>query len=174
MPKYPRIISWCPTGDTLPARFGQGKVSAMVADSSHISISSSTEAPPLAVEVTRGDMIESRHRASYAIVDAAGRMVAAAGNTDAPVYPRSAIKPLQALPVIETGAADRFAMTGPELALACASHGGEPEHVATAAGVLARAGLSVSDLACGPHLPLSRSLRARPDPRGRGTDRPSQ
>lgn len=125
----------------------------MAADSSRIPESSYKTAPPVAVHVTRGDMIESRHRASFAVVDAEGRTVAAVGEIDAPVYPRSAIKPLQALPVVETGAADRFAMTGPELALACASHGGEPEHVATAAGVLARAGLSVADLACGAHLP---------------------
>jgi L-asparaginase II len=114
---------------------------------------SATNAPPVAVDVSRGDMVESRHRASLAVVDVDGRIVTSAGDIDAPVYPRSAIKPLQALPVVESGAADRFAMTGPELALACASHGGEPAHVATAAGVLARAGLSVGDLACGPHLP---------------------
>ncbi len=125
----------------------------MAADSSLVLESSCKDAPPVAVHVTRGDMIESRHRASFAVVDTAGRAVATAGDIDAPVYPRSAIKPLQAIPVVETGAAGRFAMTGPELALACASHGGEPGHVATAAGLLARIGLTAADLACGAHLP---------------------
>ncbi|HEX2115935.1 MAG TPA: asparaginase, partial [Alphaproteobacteria bacterium] len=78
------------------------------------------------MHVSRGAAIESRHRAWYAVVDAAGCVVAGAGDTRTAVYPRSAIKPLQALPVVETGAADRFALTAAELALACASHGGEP------------------------------------------------
>lgn len=129
----------------------------MVADSSQPVISAPSPLtgamPPIAVHVTRGAMIESRHRASIAVVDARGRVVASAGAFEAPVYPRSAIKPIQALPVVESGAADRFAMTEAELALACASHGGEPDHVATAAGVLARIGLGPQDLECGAHLP---------------------
>ena len=87
------------------------------------------------------------------MVDGDGRTVATAGDTRIAVYPRSAIKPLQALPVVETGTADQFTLTSAELALACASHGGEPIHVGTAARVLGRAGLSVADLECGPHLP---------------------
>jgi L-asparaginase II len=105
------------------------------------------------VQVTRGAAVESRHRAWYAVVDAGGRTVASAGDIDIAVYARSAFKPLQALPVVETGTVDRFALTAAELALACASHGGEPVHVSTASGVLARAGLSVADLECGAHLP---------------------
>lgn len=127
----------------------------MVADPALLSTSppEQVNAPPVAVHVVRGGAIESRHRAWYAIVDADGRLVAGAGDVDMAVYPRSAIKPLQALPVVETGAADRFALTTAELALACASHGGEPVHVATAAGVLSRAGLGPTDLECGAHLP---------------------
>ena len=117
------------------------------------SSSAETGAPPIAVHVIRGDMVESRHRAAFAVVDEAGRIVEARGEIDAPVYPRSAFKPLQALPLVETGAADRFALTAEELALACASHGGEKKHAETAAGVLARAGLSEADLECGAHLP---------------------
>ncbi|HEX6979789.1 MAG TPA: asparaginase [Alphaproteobacteria bacterium] len=109
--------------------------------------------PPVAVHVVRGDMIESRHRASIAVVDADGTIIESHGDVTVPVYPRSAIKPIQALPVVETGAADRFAMTGPELALACASHGGEPAHVETVAALLKRIGCSVADLACGAHPP---------------------
>jgi L-asparaginase II len=101
----------------------------------------------------RGNAVESRHRAWYAVIDADGRVAASAGDIDVAVYARSAFKPLQALPVVETGAADRFALTSAELALACASHGGEPIHVTTAAGVLARAGLGAGDLECGAHMP---------------------
>lgn len=110
-------------------------------------------APPIAVHVTRGRAVESRHRAWYAVVDADGRPVASAGDTGIAVYARSAFKPLQAIPVVETGTADRFALTSAELALACASHGGEAIHVDTAAGVLARAGLTPANLECGAHMP---------------------
>jgi len=110
-------------------------------------------APPLLVEIRRGDMVESRHRGSVAIVDADGALVESRGDIAQPVYPRSAIKLLQALPLIESGAADAFAVTPPELALACASHGGEPPHVATVLAWLARIGLGVADLECGTHWP---------------------
>jgi L-asparaginase II len=70
------------------------------------------------------------------------------------VYPRSAIKALQALPLVESGAADRYGFGAEELALACASHGGEPDHVATATRMLARAGLDASALKCGAHWPI--------------------
>jgi L-asparaginase II len=143
----------------LPAAPGQGKVSRIVVADFALLTTSPPEsadtaiAPPVAVHVARGAAVESRHRASYAVVDRAGGVVAGAGNPAAAVYPRSAIKPLQALPVVETGAADQFALTTAELALACASHGGEPIHVGSAARVLGRAGLGPSDLECGAHLP---------------------
>jgi len=112
-------------------------------------------ANPLAVEVTRGGMVESRHRAAVAVVDAAGTVARSWGDIERPVYGRSAIKPLQALPLIESGAADRFGVSAAEIALACASHSGEPRHVATVAAWLARIGLSADDLECGSHLPLA-------------------
>ena len=108
---------------------------------------------PVLVEVLRGALTESRHRGSLAVVDADGATVLALGDVAAPVYPRSAVKPLQALPLIESGAADRFGFGDEELALACASHGGEPAHVAVAARMLARAGLDVDALECGTHWP---------------------
>ena len=108
---------------------------------------------PVLVEVLRGALTESRHRGSLAVVDADGATVLALGDVAAPVYPRSAVKPLQALPLIESGAADRFGLSDEELALACASHGGEPAHVAVAARMLARAGLDVDALECGTHWP---------------------
>lgn len=108
---------------------------------------------PVVVEVLRGEMVESRHRGAFAVANADGRLTAHAGNVDSAIYPRSAIKALQALPLIETGAADRFGFTDEEIALACSSHGGEPEHVATARSMLAKAGIDESHLECGAHWP---------------------
>lgn len=108
---------------------------------------------PVAVEVWRGDRVESRHRASLAVVDRDGRLLAAVGEPETPVYPRSAIKPLQALPLVESGAADAAGLTERELALACASHAGEPVHVRLVEAWLARLGLEEAALACGPHPP---------------------
>ena len=109
---------------------------------------------PALVEAWRGNAVESRHRGSLAVVDADGGVLAALGDIDLPVFPRSAVKVLQALPLLESGAAARFGLTGAELALACASHNGEEPHARTAAAVLAKAGLDVSALECGTHWPL--------------------
>ena len=84
---------------------------------------------PVIAEVTRGGFVESRHTGAYAVVDGAGKLVASAGNIAQAVFPRSAIKAFQCLPLIESGAADRFGFTDEELALACASHTGEAAHV---------------------------------------------
>lgn len=110
-------------------------------------------ANPLLVELTRGDMVESVHRARYAVVDNDGRVVLQAGDIEAPVYGRSAIKSLQAIPLIETGAAEAFGLEDPEISMACASHDGEARHVATVLAWLERIGCSVDDLECGAHLP---------------------
>lgn len=115
---------------------------------------SAPPANPIIVEVTRGGMVESRHRAAVAVVDADGAVVRAWGDVDRPVYGRSALKPLQALPLIETGAADRYGLGAAEIALACASHSGEPGHVELVTRWLARIGCSVDDLECGSHLPF--------------------
>src|SRR5215831_3616237 len=109
---------------------------------------------PVLVEVTRGSLVESRHRGALAVVDADGASVLVLGDVAAPVYPRSAIKALQALVLVESGAAERYGFGDEELALACASHGGEPAHVATAERMLRAAGLDPSALACGTHWPM--------------------
>jgi L-asparaginase II len=109
----------------------------------------------LRIEATRGDLVESVHRVSVAVVQADGRLVAEAGDPSQVTFWRSSAKPFQALPLLEDGAADAFGLTPPELALACASHSSEPAHLAVAAGFLRRIGASVDDLACGPHTPLS-------------------
>ncbi len=110
-------------------------------------------ANPVLIEVTRGAAVESRHRGAFVVVDAAGKIVHSAGDPHMPIYPRSAAKPLQALPLIETGAADRFGLTDKELALACASHKGEPAHIEAVNAWLVRIGLSDAALECGPQPP---------------------
>ncbi|HET9975844.1 MAG TPA: asparaginase [Burkholderiaceae bacterium] len=114
---------------------------------------------PVLVEAWRGDIVESFHRGAFAVVDAAGALVASAGDIERPVYPRSSIKVLQALPLVESGAADRFGLNDDELALACASHTGEPEHARTAASTLAKAGLDVDVLECGVHWPYDEAAK---------------
>ncbi|MDF2365885.1 asparaginase [Sneathiella sp.] len=108
---------------------------------------------PFTVSVTRGPMVESRHLVLAAVSDSAGKMVRSWGNVDSPVYLRSAIKPLQALPLIESGAADAFNVSEKELSLACASHTGEPIHVEAVTAWLDRLGLGIEDLECGSHWP---------------------
>ena len=108
---------------------------------------------PVLVEAWRGDAVESFHRGSLAVVDGDGSVVTSLGDIDRPVFPRSAIKLLQSLALVESGAADRLRLSDEELALACASHNGEPAHTRTAAAMLAKAGLDASVLECGAHWP---------------------
>ena len=108
---------------------------------------------PVIAEVTRGPLVESTHRGSYAVCNSNGAIVAASGSIDVPVFPRSAIKAFQCLPVIESGAADRFGFTEEEIALCCSSHNGEPEHVRVSASMLAKCGAPESAYECGAHWP---------------------
>ena len=109
---------------------------------------------PVLVEVTRGDLVESRHHGAVAVCDADGAMVLSLGDVERPVFPRSAVKAIQALPLVESGAADAFGLTDEDLAFSCSSHSGEAGHAAKAAALLARAGLGVSALECGVHWPM--------------------
>ena len=106
---------------------------------------------PVTVEVTRGLLVESRHRGAVAVVDGDGKLVFSVGDVEAVVFPRSSCKAMQALPLVESGAADAYGFGDKELALACASHNGEDEHVALAASMLARAGRAAEALECGAH-----------------------
>lgn len=108
---------------------------------------------PILVEVWRGALAESVHRGAYLVVDTDGRIVEAKGDAERAVYARSAIKPILALPLVETGAVDAGKVSAAELALACASHGGEPRHTEAVAAWLARLGLAERDLECGAHAP---------------------
>ncbi len=110
---------------------------------------------PILVDVTRGSAIESAHCGALAVLDADGAVVATLGDIDRPIFPRSAVKVLQALPLVASGAADALALSDAELALACASHGGEERHAQTAAGMLAKAGLDAGALECGAHWPYN-------------------
>lgn len=109
---------------------------------------------PVLAEVLRGGRVESRHRGALVVADAKGGRVLALGDVEAAVFPRSAVKALQALPLVESGAADRFGLDAAELALACASHSGEPVHAEAAASMLAKLGRDVGCLECGAHWPL--------------------
>ena len=117
------------------------------------------DANPILAEAVRGNWVENRHRGAFVIVDADGTVIAAAGDIDRPVFPRSAIKSMQALAIFDRHAIDRFRHTPQELALACASHHGEDEHVEGVSRFLARMGLSESDLECGAHMPTNAEAR---------------
>ncbi|HEV8612772.1 MAG TPA: asparaginase, partial [Gemmatimonadales bacterium] len=109
----------------------------------------------LRVETTRGELVESVHRVAVAVVDMRGALLAASGDPESVTWWRSAAKPFQALPLVQDGAADHFAFSEEELALACASHSSEPRHVEVVSRLMARLGLSDAELACGVHPPLS-------------------
>jgi len=103
-------------------------------------------------EVTRGGEVESVHDGTIVVVNVAGDVIAAAGDPEQFAYFRSSAKPFQALPVVESGAADRFGFTAAELALCCASHNGDQGHQDQVAAMLAKLGLDPSALQCGiPH-----------------------
>ena len=113
---------------------------------------------PIAIEVLRNGIVEGVHRGAVAVSDAYGQLRLALGYVEKAVFPRSALKPIQALPLIETGAAKALAVTGEEFALACASHNGEVAHVSVATEWLTRRNLYRNALACGPHWSLVNSV----------------
>lgn len=106
---------------------------------------------PVLVEVTRGSIVESVHRGRVVVVDGDGAIMFSQGDVEAAVFPRSANKAMQALPLVESGAADAFRFGNRELALACSSHSGEEAHVALAGAMLKAAGQNEGALECGAH-----------------------
>lgn len=118
------------------------------------------------VENVRGSIVESRHQVHVAVVDAAGKLVAAAGDPDYVTFWRSAAKPFQAQPLIEDGVVERFGLKREDLALACASHSSQPDQVALVREFLQRIGCSERDLMCGPHKPLSDAVAKDYEMRG--------
>ncbi len=117
--------------------------------------------PELRVEAFRGAVPESEHLVHSVVVDREGNLLAASGNPALVTWWRSAAKPFQALPLVQDGVAARFGLTDPELALACASHSSEPEHLTVVSGLMDRLGLGDQALACGPHTPLSAEVARR-------------
>lgn len=107
------------------------------------------------VEVWRGPIIESRHSGHLIAVDGNGRRICSLGSPETVTYLRSSGKPFQALPVVFSGAADRFGFSEQEVAIACGSHNGEPTHVETVRSMLRKIGLPESALKCGVHEPYS-------------------
>ncbi|MFW6437784.1 MAG: asparaginase [Armatimonadota bacterium] len=103
--------------------------------------------------VSRDGVVESTHLGRAAICQADGRLLGNAGNPEAEQFWRSSSKPLQALSVVATGAADEFEFTQKELSVCCASHSGSADHVETVRGILAKLNLDESDLNCGSHWP---------------------
>lgn len=110
----------------------------------------------LLVKVIRGNIIESQHRGHLIVCDRAGKTIFALGNPAMVTYWRSAAKPFQAIPFIEMGGAEKFSLTGPEVALLTSSHGGEEQHVVTIGNMLKKIGLSLDCLDCGSSEPMFR------------------
>jgi L-asparaginase II len=116
--------------------------------------------PPVLATVWRGDVPEARIRGHVAVVDAGGYVQSSVGDPQSVTTLRSCVKPLQALPFVRL-AADRLGASEAEVAIACASHQGEDEHLATVRGLLVKAGVPESALACGPQLPSDEATARR-------------
>lgn len=116
---------------------------------------------PVLVRIYRGDAVESQHRGAWVLADSSGRVIDGDGAWDAPMFARSSVKSLQALPLLESGAAERFDFSDAEIALAVSSHNAEAAHTLGVEAVLARLGLSAADLQCGPQSPADPEASAR-------------
>ncbi len=115
----------------------------------------------LMAEITRGDLVESRHLGNAVVVDGNADVVAWAGDAETRMFFRSSAKPFQAIPLVASGAADAYGFTPEELALASASHNATMRHQAVVASMLMKAGLHESDLQCGIAPPLDEEEKAR-------------
>jgi len=113
------------------------------------------------LEVTRGNVVESVHFGAVAVADSDGRLIASWGDPETVTFLRSSAKPFQALPLLESGAAERFGIPDRELAVVCASHSGTDAHVEMVAALQSRLGVSEGDLRCGTHPPLDRDTAQR-------------
>ncbi len=135
---------------------------------------SSTAAPrdaswpdnPVLARLWRGSWVESQHRGTWVLVDTSGAPLEGGGHFEHPIFARSSVKSLQALPLVETGAADRFRYQDDELALALSSHNAEPCHTERVARILARLDLGIGDLGCGAQPPTDPKARAELASRG--------
>src|SRR5687768_13808460 len=112
------------------------------------------------IEVWRGPLVESMHFGAAAVANASGEIIEGWGDTDLQTYPRSALKPIQAIALVETGAYQTRGLTSRHLALACASHRGEPFHSALVTAWLDALRLDQNALACGPDHPADEASAA--------------
>lgn len=110
------------------------------------------------IELTRGGTLESRHAGAIAVADLHGRLLASAGDAQWPAFTRSTIKAFQALPFVQAGGPAHFGFSLQQVALLCASHSGEPQHVEQVQGMLESAGLQRRQLQCGCHAPIFTEL----------------
>lgn len=117
-------------------------------------------ANPIVATILRAGRVESVHRGFGAAADASGRVTARFGDSETPVYWRSAAKPFQAMPFLEAGGEKEFGLSREEIALACASHDGEPRHAETARAMLEKGGFTERDLRCGAHAPYDETSMA--------------
>lgn len=115
---------------------------------------SQPEANPVLVDVVRNEVVESAHRGSVTVVNSQGEVSLSIGDPERMIYPRSALKFLQAIPLVESGAADHYGLSDREIALACASHNAEHFHTEAVIAWLNKLGLGVGDLECGPTPPI--------------------
>ena len=115
---------------------------------------------PVTVEVWRGSAVESAHRGAWCLIGPEGSVQAAAGEIEAPTFARSTIKSLQALPLLESGAAERFGMGSEEVALAISSHSAEAIHTSRVSAWLERLDLDETALLCGKQPPSDPATRA--------------
>jgi L-asparaginase II len=111
------------------------------------------------VEVTRGEIVESVHYGAFCVVTSDGDLLAHAGNPELITYPRSSLKPFQALPLIEQGGAEHFGFFGEEIAIMCGSHAGTALHQAVLEGMHQKIGTTGDVLACGVHWPIDTEAR---------------
>lgn len=111
------------------------------------------------VEVTRGGIVESIHYGGFIVVDSGGKVLASLGSRDLLSYPRSSMKPFQALPFIERGGDEAFGFTDQEIAIMCASHAGTDLHVSVLKGIHQKVGIVEDDLGCGVHWPSDAKTR---------------
>jgi len=106
-------------------------------------------------EVRRGDAPESWHFGAVAVVSPEGESITGCGDAAVETFVRSAAKPFQILPLLEAGGLERYQLSLEDIALICASHSGNPEHVARSTALLERAGFDLSGLRCGGHPPMN-------------------
>ena len=114
---------------------------------------------PVLAHLMRNNWLENRHRAAFCVLDSAGRVVLSAGDVNRPIFPRSALKSVQSLALFKSGAVDRFNLDSLDIAIASASHLGEPEHIHAVGNLLEKTGCRETDFECGSHPPTERTAR---------------